>query len=247
MRIKNLCLLICLTGSTQLSAVESDPIHDRVSLNWDTMRIRFYGEAQRKESAKTSEESAIKEGLSYIVEALPSIRMATLEGQYLGEEFAKSIAMNVSRRTANRKTTYYTDGRVRVELESSLAQALAPEGLKLAKEAPNTELNGATGLVVLLDAPMDPQMIFEIQDEDGDSVYRLKDVASSEFEKTFMGRFFKSASSRSLKYFVGDKPLKIKGKLKGDRTIVVSEDEWDDLVDDHYGILERARVAVVSR
>ena len=122
-----------------------------------------------------------------------------------------------------------------------------PEGLEFSKSSPGVELKDATGLIVVLDTPMDPQMIFEIQDEDGDVLYRLGDVASSEFYKTFMGRFFKHETGGGIKYFAGANPLKIKGRLKGDRTIVVSEDAWDDLMDGHYGVLERAKVAIVSR
>ena len=245
---KLLSLVACslLTHPMELSA-ETGALYDRVQLNWDTMRIKFYGEARKSDSVQEAERMAVKEGISYIVEAIPAIRLATLEGGLVSKRSSADIAKKVSTKTYSQKTTYFSDGRVRVDLESSLPNALAPEGVDFAKDEPDEEMGHATGLQISLKAPMDPQIMFEVQDEDGDSLYRLKDVAKSEFSKNFMGRFFQSVDRSKIKYFIGAKPLKINGKLKGDRVIVVSSDAWESLLKDNYGILERAKVAVVSR
>ena len=126
MKIIDLAISTLLLLATPCPAAELEPLYDRVQLNWDTMRIKFYGETSRQDSAKQSEEQAIKEGLAYIVEALPSIRLANLEGQYIGAEFSRRVAKKVSRQTYSSKTIYFSDGRVRVDLESSLPKALAP-------------------------------------------------------------------------------------------------------------------------
>ncbi|SME89843.1 hypothetical protein [Pseudobacteriovorax antillogorgiicola] len=246
MRLK-VSLLACLfLHSPDSSAVDGQSSYERVELNWDTMRIRFYGEAKQSGSLRDTEKEAVKEGISYIVEALPAIRMANLEQGLLGEQDDRSIVQGVSTKTYTYGTTYFSDGRVRVDLESSLPNALAPQGLDFTKDEPSELNTRNTGIVVELPSAMDPQMIYEIQNQAGESLYRLKDVARSEFAKNFMGRFFDGDSKRRLNYFSGEKPINIKGKSKGDRIIVVDGKEWQSLVDGNYGLLEQAKVAIVG-
>ena len=242
-----LCWVLAASWGPLAFAVSEGPAYERVELNWDTMRIRFYGVSAKIGTLKETEDEAIKEGVAYIAEALPAIREANLEEKYLGRAFQKDLVKGVSRNTYTYSTTYFQDGKVKVDLESSLASALFPAGLKFTKDEPESDPGPNTGLMILVEGSLDPQMIYEIRNEDGDSLYRLKDVARNEFAKNFMGRFFYQKGSRKIKYYLGDKPLEIKAKSQGDRVLLVDGDRWEKLMEDNYHILERARVAVVSR
>ena len=72
-------LLLSFTSAQAFSAPVIQKA-DRAELNWTTMKIRFYGEAElSKLSFIDSEKQAIQEGLDYIFKQLPKIRKKSLK------------------------------------------------------------------------------------------------------------------------------------------------------------------------
>lgn len=236
------CLILAIFVAPQASWA-LDTSYERIELRWDSMRIRFFGFSKSVGTIKETELAAIKEGISYVAEALPAIRLAVLDESLVGD--TKRVVTDVTQTTYTYSRTYYSDGSVRVDLESSLAKALAPSGLDLTKEVPSNPSENS-GLIIQISSGMDPKMTFEIQDENGESLYRLKDVAAREFEKNFMGRFFPKSNTKKLAYFVGKNPLSLAGEVKGDRIIVVKREEWNQAMSGNYGLLERAKIAIVK-
>lgn len=240
--VTSICTLMFIFSTECLSEVK----YNRVELNWQMMRIRFFGESQNTGSLLETEKAAIADGVSYIVQALPGIRTSLLGINMLGEpEMSVKIAEGVARRTYERKVIYFSDGSVKVELESGLAKALAPQVNGLKKVHPTESASGNSSLIIKLDRAMDPRIVYTVRSDKGDPLYRIQDVVIDEFEKNFMGRFFDSKNPAGLNYFVGDKPVKISGSLRGDDTIIVNQANWDKAIKGNYLILEKAKVAII--
>ncbi len=239
-------VLIILSGEAYSS--NNTQNYDRVYLNWSTMRINFFGVTEAGDSLRGAEEQAIKEGLSYIVNALPAIRQSALGAALAGDpQSQRQVAESISKNTYLAETIYYADGKVVARLESSLTRALAPDGMSLAKQQASHEESKNSGVLIFLESEMDPQMIFEIQDEFGRVLYRVDDVVAAEFSKNFMGRFYSAKNRRQSRYYVGKNPVEIKGTLKGDHTIVIKQKTWLGKIKGNRGLLERARIAILTK
>ena len=164
-----------------------------------------------------------------------------------GSSDHKSASSAIARRVYSSGTTYYASGKVEVHLESSLPLALAPDGIPFPKDEPSpVEDTEIIGVKIKLAEPMDPQMVFEIHDEQGNVLHHVKDVARSEFFKNFMGRFYSKGSHRQADYFLGKNPVTLEGKLKGDAIIVVPAQEWQKKIGQTSAGLERSRIAILS-
>ena len=216
---------------------------DRFELNYSTMRIRYYGEATVDFSEKGfegAEKIATEDGLVYALSALAQVR--TQKG--LNQEASEAIAHDLTKTSYVYNTTYFTDGRVRVELDSSLPKALDRGTREFASEEPKAEPSDGSAIVLQISGLKVPLWQFDVRSVDGELLYSAKDVAKSAYRKQSLGRWFYK-NSGELKSFAGPKPIEIDAVAEGDKTLVVTKDSWTKLRTEHPRLVEEAKLAFV--
>ena len=118
-----LYLVALSLGAHELTAQPVVEAYDRFEMNWSNMRLRYFGEsASSGKNLDLAEKEATDQGLLYALANIPKIRGE--KGVSL--ENAGDIAHAVSKQSFIFNTVYFSNGKVRVELESSLALALDP-------------------------------------------------------------------------------------------------------------------------
>ncbi|MDQ3234834.1 MAG: hypothetical protein M3Q07_23765 [Pseudobdellovibrionaceae bacterium] len=244
-RVCHLSLLLA-AGLGLTSVGHAQPVTeqiDRFELNYSTMRIRFYGEASVDFSQKGfegAEKIATEDGLGYVLTALAKIR--TQKG--LSEGASAALASELTKTAYVYNTTYFTDGRVRVELDSSLPRALDLGVSEFAGEDPKAAASDGSAVVVQISGLKTPFLQTEIRSTDGELLYSPKDVAKSAYKKQMTGRWF-FKNSGELKSYVGAKPVEIDAVAEGDKTLIVTKDSWTKLQAEHPRLLEEAKLAFV--
>lgn len=249
MRVVSILFSLLILGT----AAEAKPIitnYDRVDIDWSLLRIRFYGESKvdpsQGASFKDAEKEAWQEGLNYIVKAVVDIRKSRDEFLKEAEEVSVKAANAVASSTYSTNTIYYASGKVRVELESSLARALMVEGVNFSKNSLE-EFDGVdssfSGLLVKVHGKMEPIAYFKIVSADGDILYQAKDIAKDAYEKRLMAKWLYKPSSYEVKRSAGSSPLEISGSVKGD-SIVVDADSWHSLIKGNEKLIASGEVVV---
>lgn len=244
-RVCHLSLLLA-AGLGLTSTGNAQPVTeqiDRFELNYSTMRIRYYGEATVDFSEKGfegAEKVATEDGLVYVLSALAKIRAQ----KGLNEETSAAIANDLTKTSYVFNTTYFTDGRVRVELDSSLPKALDIGASEFASEEPKSEPSDGSAIVVQISGLKAPFWQTEIRSVDGELLYSPKDVAKSAYRKQLVGRWF-FKNSGELKSYIGPKPIEIDAVAEGDKTLVVTKNSWTKLKTEHPRLLEEAKLAFV--
>jgi hypothetical protein len=244
-RVCHLSLLLA-TGLGLTSIGNAQPVTeqiDRFELNYSTMRIRFYGEATVDFAAKGfegAEKVAVDDGLVYVLSALAKVRAE----KGLNEEASAALASELTRSAYVYNTTYFTDGRVRVELDSSLSRALDAGVNDFASEEPSAEPSEGSAVVVQISGLKTPLLQTEIRSTDGELLFSPKNVAKSAYRKQLSGRWFYK-NSGELKSYAGPKPVEINAVAEGDKTLIVTKDSWTRLKAEHPRLLEEAKLAFV--
>jgi hypothetical protein len=244
-RVCHLNLLLAV-GLGLTSTSNAQPVIeqiDRFELNYSTMRIRYYGEATVDFSEKGfegAEKVATEDGLVYVLSALGKIRAQ----KGLNEASSAAIANELTKSSYVFNTTYFTDGRVRVELDSSLPKALDIGASEFASEDPQSGPSEGSAIVVRISGLKTPFWQTEIRSVDGELLFSPKDVAKSAYRKQLLGRWF-FKNSGELKSYAGPKPIEIDAVAEGDRTLVVTKNSWTKLKTEHPRLLEDAKLAFV--
>ncbi|NRA64331.1 MAG: hypothetical protein HRU19_07585 [Pseudobacteriovorax sp.] len=212
---------VVLTGIIALLAAApsfSLERYGRVKLSWSTMKVQFYGLAPRKNESFSSQENyAIREGVAYLAKVLPSIRMSVLDGRHLGSKNAQKRMINrISRNIRHKDVEVYRSGRMKVNLECHLTQLLMPMALDLAEDNPaeTATTQRYSGLLIRLNRPMDPAILFELRDPSGTYRHSFRNVSKQAFERYFMGRFYLKASGTPWRYHLGNSVLELPGSLE---------------------------------
>jgi hypothetical protein len=216
---------------------------DRFELNYSTMRIRFYGEAVvdfAQKGFEGAEKIATDDGLVYALASLAKIRAQ----KGLKDDDSPAIASEITKTAFVYNTTYFTDGRVRVELESSLPRVLDYGVSEFGGEEPKSQVSEGSAVVLQISGLKTPFLQMEIRSTDGELLYSPKDVAKSAYKKQMVGRWFFKNSSE-LKSYVGSKPVEINAVAEGDKTLIVTKDSWSKLQTEHPRLLEEAKLAFV--
>jgi|GEM_PF-2292461 len=245
---RSACHLVLLIGMGLVPAMGAQALPvteqiDRFELNWSTMRIRFYGEATvdfSQRGFEGAEKVATDDGLMYVLSALSKIR--TQKG--LTDNNAASIANELTTQVFVYNTIYYTDGRVRVELDISLPKAFDIGFNEFIADEPKAESSSGSAVVVLISGLKTALVQMEIRDTDGVLLYSPKDIAKSAFKKQMAGRWFFKNSSE-LKSYIGANPVEIEAVAEGDKTLIVTKSSWSKLKAEHPRLLEEAKLAFV--
>jgi hypothetical protein len=238
--------MLLATGLGLTSLAHAQPVTeqiDRFELNYSTMRIRFYGEAAvdfAQKGFEGAEKVATEDGLKYALAALAKVRSQ----KGLSEEASAALATELTRTAYVSNTTYFTDGRVRVELDSSLPKAMDPGVNEFAGEDPAAQASEGSAVVVQVNGLKTPFLQLEIRSTDGELLYSPKDVAKSAYKKQMVGRWF-FKNSGELKSYAGPKPVEIDAVAEGDKTLIVTKDSWTKLKTEHPRLLEEAKLAFV--
>lgn len=230
-------------GAHELSAQPVVESYDRFEMNWSNMRLRYFGESSVNKNLDVAEKEATDQGLLYALANVPKIRGE----KGVSVENAESIAHAVSKQSFVFNTVYFSNGKVRVELESSLALALDP-GRKPFVSRPEAEggdegAAAGSGVVIEVKGLSAPQLVSEIHDSAGELVYSSQDVSPDAYKKQLIGRWFYKNSSE-LRGFAGSEPLKVEADFK-DGKLVVDKDAWNQVRKSTSKLLGEGRVAFV--
>ncbi len=244
-KVCHLGLLVAMALTPGFSA-RAQPVTeqiDRFELNWSTMRIRFYGESMVDFSQKGfegAERVATDDGLMYALSALSKVR----NQKGLKDNNAAAIANELTKQAFVYNTIYFTDGRVRVELDSSLPKAFDMGFNEFLADEPKAAASDGSAVVVLISGLKIPLLQTEIRSTDGELLYSPKDIAKSAYRKQLGGRWF-FKNSGELKSYVGSNPVHIDAVAEGDKSLIVTKESWNKLRAEHPRLLEEAKLAFV--
>lgn len=227
-------------------------VRDRLMLDWGAMKIRFFGESPPAADFPTAERQAWSEGSKYGQEAVAAIHAEAHAHTFQdpdqlktsGREAGKSVA----RSTYSRNTIYYGDGRVAVELESSLSAALAPVGLEFGiQDPPDVAAARNSGIVLKIDGPTRPTAIYRVVNRSGTTLFSVHQVAEKAFAKGLMGRWYVGDTGTSdFAAYIGSNPTSIEGvQAKGPGVFVVEDEAWRAATEGNEPLLASARIALV--
>ncbi len=249
--------LVCLALAAISAPARATPIletHDRMEINWSTLRIRFYGEAAANGSEpdgfKTAEKKAWHEGLNYATDAVRNLNISTNEGVVTNPdklaEDARQAAKQVATSTFSYNTTYFGDGSVRVHLENNLPRALETSGIRFRQKESSDQpaMTQYTGLVLRTDKTTKPRPIYQVVDEGGAVLFDVKDMAEDAYRKNLMGRWFKRPGAGELTEAVGKNPLTLAAATSADGKFTVNRAEWDKALEGHRSLLVNGQVAI---
>ncbi|MBC7660136.1 MAG: hypothetical protein H7249_10540 [Chitinophagaceae bacterium] len=239
-----LSLVVLSLCAHELSAQPVVEAYDRFEMNWSNMRLRYFGESGAAKNLDVAEKEATDQGLLYALANIPKIRGE----KGVSVENAENIAHAVSKQSYVFNTIYFSNGKVRVELDGSLALALDP-GRKPYVKSSEGEAEAAadsetgSGVVIQVKGAKGPQLIGEIHDSGGDLVYSSQDVSPDAYRKNLIGRWFYKNSSE-LKSFAGGKPLTVEAEYR-DGKLVVDKEAWAQVKKFTPKLLNEGRVAFV--
>lgn len=234
-------LAVLILSTQTLSAQPVVETFDRFEMNWSTMRLRYFGESAVGKTLDVAEKEATDQGLLYALANVPKIRSE----KGVSVDNAGDIANAVSKQSWAYNTVYFSDGKVRVELESSLALALDPGRHPYNPKANESSEGGgsASSVVVEVAGLSSPTLINEIVDNSGEVAYSSSDVSPEAYRKSLTGRWF-YPNTPELKSFVGREPVRVKGTYANGR-VVVDKAAWVSARQNASKSLSDGRVAFV--
>ncbi len=212
---------------------------DRFEMNWSSMRLRYFGESAPNKSLEAAEKEATDQGLLYALANVPKVRGE----KGVSDENAEAIAKTVSKQSFVYNTIFFSNGKVRVELEASLALALDPGRRPYQPHAAEGEEGAGSSVIVDVKGLKSPLLLGEIRDNAGDVVYSSEDVSPDVYRKQLIGRWFYNGSSE-LKSFAGNEPVHVDATYQ-DGKLVVDKEAWDAVRKSKSKLLGEGKVAFV--
>jgi len=243
------CFFISVTSAAYAAPVIES--NDRLEVNWSALRLRYYGEASPgsgSEDLKSAEKKAWRDGLNYANDVIRNLNIAANEHfsqttEKLAED-AKLAAHQVSTGTSSVSTTYFADGTVRVNLESSLPKALESSAIHFRqKEAPEPTMTEHTGIILAPDHPVKPRPNYQVVDEEGKILFDVRDMAQASYNRRLMGRWYRKPSPAEISEAVGKNPLTIPVQVK-DGKFLVQREIWDKATEGHKSLLVSGIIAI---
>ncbi len=222
--------------------------YERFELNWSAMRVRFFGESQvggGESGFDVAEKIAIDDGLKYALGQVGKMRQKVGVGSEEDDQTSQ-VAHELTKQAYVVNTSYYADGRVRVDLEGQMSKVFETNaskgGFKLGD--PTSEPTEATAVVLEIKSATSPQLVPEIVSSTGETLYSVGNVARSSFRKNMLGRWFYQ-NSVELKNFRGKSPLVLEAELGPEGRVTVSKEQWKQLESEHPRLFEDAKIAFV--
>jgi hypothetical protein len=234
-------LVVLLLSTQTMMAAPVVETFDRFEMNWSTMKLRYFGESASGKTLEAAEKEATDQGLLYALSNLSKIRSE----KGIPVDGVEGIASTVTRQSYSYNTVYFSNGKVRVELESSLALALDPGRkpfLSKSVEEVDTRL-GTPSIVFEVIGIESPTLIREIYDSAGELAYSTQDVSPEAYRKFLTGRWFHPKSSE-LKAFAGNEAITVKSVYQNGR-VVIDKSTWEEARSRATPSLRDGRVAFV--
>ena len=231
-------------------------VYDRFEMNWGSLRVKFFGESRsdgaNQAGYQEKQQMAWGDGLAYVSNKISDVRK-TKECWDTGIEPEKNEAERafdgVSKSTYSTLTTYFGEGSIRIQMESSLTKALFPAAVDLDNSEPgSTEGVKHTGVILEISEKkqVSPCPTYTLVDESGEVLFDSKRVWKAVFEKNFMARWYQKPSKNEVRRYVGDNPLKIpvtvddRGRFSIDRVV------WEQVLVGNEPLLSGAKVLIAS-
>ena len=249
-------LLIGLSSTIGLSAPVVE-VYDRFEMNWGTLRVKFFGEKRGSSSEgleyQEKQQMAWEDGLAYVSDKIRDMRKnkdcwdTEIEPENVEAERAFD---GVSKSTYSTLTTYFGEGSIRIQMESSLTKALFPAAVNLDSTEPGSaEGVKHTGVVLEVDgkSSVTPCPTYTLVDESGEVLFDSKKVWKAAFEKNFMARWYSQPSKNEVRRHVGDNPLKIPVKLDSKGRFSLDRVVWEQVVVGNEPLLSGAKVMISTQ
>jgi hypothetical protein len=224
---------------------------DRAEVNWSALKITFSGETPTAGSQAgpqnyvAAERLAKEQGLTALAETFMELRKTC--GDHPGidpERHATDAAKRIASTAQITNTTYFSDGRVKLNLESSLAKGLLPVRGNFAEDAaPDTEAKN-TGLVFRVQGDAKPVAIYRVVDNRGNELFSSAHVTRRAYYRNLMGKWLKAPSSNELAATVGENPASLSLRAKDVGVFEVSGDEWAKVTSGNELLLRQAAIAL---
>ena len=258
MKLQGLFAIVFIFFSTQLHAEGIKNSAGRMEIDWGKMTVKFYGEteptAQPPKDFNNGEQNARVEGHKYLQTARADLHQAA--SVEMSDEIANKSSLPAEIQPRSTNTTFFSSGKVRVDLEVPLASSLQPKALRFLNNKPlksdtytdasDTKNNiTATGVVIELSDNIKPRAVFSIIGDDGSVLYSTENVRYEAFKRNLMGRWFSRPNASDLYSAAGSKPLKIKAKVMAPDQYQVDTETWQTTVGQVPEVLADARVALV--
>lgn len=241
MRVCLRSLVVVLTGSacgaTALSAKNITAGDDRFEVNWSSMTIKFYGEApvpaEGSDAFKKAENNARFDAVKYAEQAAEK----ALANQKTGKIAAEAKSYN---------TTYYADGRVRVYLEKSLAEALRRNDINFkTKQVPSTADARNSGIVFEVKGATSPVAHYQVVSETGQVLFSAADIAQDAYNKNLMGQWHKGLSAAKSGSLAGSNAARLQATMQPNGDLQVSEQAWREATTGNESVLTAGKISLV--
>ena len=245
----------CLLTSLNVSVYAKPFVEKsgRFEWNWSTMKLRFYGESSTPDSNEpfaNIRQKAWQEGLLSAKSGVAEFHKNHLLGlgvdPVLADQSGQVAGNRTSTATWSLRSEYFSDGSVRIHMESSLPRALHKQDLIFSNQKPESppEPPPFTGLVLRSTKAVSPKAYYKLVDESGVVLFSAKDVSKESYEKNLMGRWFIQPERYELTRAVGSRPVSLEVTPLKNGDFRIQRSAWEKAMKESRSLLQEARVAI---
>lgn len=225
---------------------------DRLKVNWGDMRVDFYGESQAAVENEDFKQVEIRARADAMATA--KARVIEFYNEHMKKnnlpfsaEAAGRAGEAVAKSPRSLRTEYFSDGRVRVYYESSLALALPSLGQDFSAQTKQPlDQSMFSGLILRTEKSLAPRASYQVVDETGRVLYSQKDVLEEAFNRNLMGRWFQNPSRKEVSAAVGTKPISINFEVDEQGRFRVQGSAWQEAMGASQAVLQNARIAIIG-
>lgn len=214
----------------------------RFEINWSTSKMRFYGtsilDPKQEDSWRSAEQKAWSDGITYLQQNAPD---ALSKRSGLSSSEAAKLT-NAIAATSSVNTTYFGDSRIKVSLESSIADlfkeviASSPKGSVVS--SPSSE----TALLVKVSNKATPTAVFAVVDETGVNLVSDRDMAATAVSSSSISRWYKSRPEALGSKELPENTPELKATAVRAGVLQVAKADWKP---EYAGVLASGRAAIV--
>jgi hypothetical protein len=222
--------------------------HDRIVIDWGNLTVRYFGQAEpasQNEDFNALALRARQDSHDYLMQNLPEInRFANLE---MDPSLATDAAY-IAKRQKSLNTTYFSSGRVQIDMEIPLTSVLKPKAVRfseLNQHVKPSEVAKTAGLILELDQHQKPSATYTLVDEAGEVLVSPEDVTADNFSKNLMGRWYRSPSKTDLIASVGSHPIRFKAKVLSPDRYQIERESWQEVQERALKAFSLAKIAII--